>query len=231
MATALVALDSARTYLNDVNSQIWTDAVLLPYLKEAHRNLMLVLWLNGIPVIKERTTTLSNVPVNTTVIGFSTVPALPADLIEPIELKERAYGSSEQWIPMEERSWESDAVVQDASLNAWTWRKEALNFLGATSARAILLKYWKSLAILTSSGDALGFLFAEAFLGPQTAGYAANAVGNETLAKELLWIRNVNAGIAGSSLDMIIKANIKGMQNLPARRIGYRRSVRPRIYF
>jgi len=53
MAIATVALDSARTYLNDVNKQIWTDAVLLPFLREAYRDMTLVLWVNGIPVLRK----------------------------------------------------------------------------------------------------------------------------------------------------------------------------------
>jgi hypothetical protein len=220
MALASVALDSARTYLNDVNSQIWTDTVLLPYLKEAHRDMLLVLWLNGLPVIKEKSSTIN-------VTALATTLTLPSDLIEPIWLKERSQGSSDQWIEMTETEFEPDRN-KETTLNYWTWREEVIAFVGATTNREVLLRYWKSLAAVTTASSALGFILAEAFLGPQTAGYAAGSVGNLTLAGELLFVQSQQVGVAGSKLDMIVRANVKGQQNLPARRIPYRRFSRSR---
>lgn len=219
MATATVAMDSARVYLNDTQKQIWTDAVLLPYLKEAHKDLLLVLWLNGIPVVKEKSAS-----INVTAISGVTL-TLPSDILEPIELKERAQGSSENWIPMTELDWEPNET-QASTLRYWCWREEVINFIGATTNRSVLLRYWKSLATIVDASSALGFIMSEAFLGPQTAGYACGSVGNTTLAEELLWVQGQHVGIAGAKLDMILKANVKGQQSLPARRIPYRRFSR-----
>lgn len=220
MAIATVALDSARTYLNDVGKQIWTDAALLPFLKEAHKDLLMVLWLNGIPVIKEKSAS-----INVTAVSGVTL-SLPSDLLEPISLKERTQSSTEEWIDMSEVDFEPDSLTQELTLKIWCWREEAINFVGATTNRSVLLRYWKSFAVLTAAGDSLGFIQAENFLGPQTAAYAAGSIGNLTLAGELLWQQGVKVGVAGSRLDMIIRANVKGMQNLPARRIPYRRFAR-----
>jgi len=222
MAQAIVALDSARTYLNDVQKQMWKDEVLLPHLKEAYRDLLQVLWLNGIPVIRERTDN----PIVITA-GVLTVP-LPTDLIEPIWLKERAAGSSEAWLDMVETDFEPDRL-KDIMLRYWAWREEQIQLLGATTNREISLRYWKLLAEPVLTTDPLRFIFAEVFLGPQTAGYAAGSVGNTTLAGELLYAGDKNVGIAGSKLDRIIRSNIKGQQNLPARRIPYRRFARSRL--
>lgn len=222
MATATTALDSARTYLNDVGKQLWTDAILIPYLKEAHKDLLLVLWLNGIPVIKEKSAS-----INVTAVSGVTL-TLPSDLLEPIELKERTQGSSENWIPMTETDWEPD-ISQTNTLRYWTWREEAVNFVGATTNRSVLMRYWKSIATITAASDALGFILSEAFLGPQCAGYAAGSIGNTSLASDLLWVQGVTSGIAGAKLDMIVRANIKGQQGLPARRIPYRRFARSRF--
>lgn len=221
MSTAAAALDSARVYLNDVGKQIWTDAVLLPYLKEAHKDLLLVLFLNGIPVIREKSAAI-NVAANALTL------TLPGDLLEPIWLKERAQGSSDDWIPMTEVEFEPDRN-KDIALRYWAWREEAINFVGATTNREVLLRYWKSITIVTDASSNLGFLLSDYFLGPQAAGYAAGSVGNDTLAKELLWVQGQSVGIAGSKLDMIIRSNVKGQQNLPARRIPYRRFARSRL--
>lgn len=225
MALASEALDSARVYLNDTKKQIWTDTTLIPYLKEAYRDLLLVLWLNGMPVIKEKSATI-NVNANALDLGVNQ----PADLIEPISLKERTQGSSESWIPMVEVGFEPD-ISKDTILRYWDWREEKIVFVGATSNREVLLRYWKSLTLPVDATTPLGFIFAEIFLGPQTAGYAAGSVGNTTLAGELLYVQSQAVGIAGGKLDMIVRANVKGSQNLPARRIPYRRFDRNRLLF
>lgn len=225
MATAQSALDSARVYLNDVGSQMWSNTVLLPYLKEAHKDLLLILWLNGLPVVLEKSAV-----INVTAVTGVTL-TLPTDLLEPIELKERTQGSIEDWLPMREVDFEPDSLIQNSTLEVWCWREEVINLVGSTTNRSVLLRYWKSLAAIVDATSALGFIMAESFLGPQTAGYACGSVGNTTLAAELLWIQNSNVGIAGSRLDMIIRANVKGMQNLPARRLPYRRFSRSRLMF
>lgn len=224
MATATAALDSARAYLNDTGKQIWTDAVLLPYLKEAHKDLLLVLWLNGLPVVREKSAV-----INVTAITGLTL-TLPSDLLEPIWLKERAQGSSVNisWIPMSETDFEPD-IQQDTTLRYWAWREEQIKLVGATTAREVLLQYWKSIADIVDATSPLGFILSEVFLGPQCAGYAAGSVGNITLAGELLFINGQTVGVAGSKLDMIVRASIKGQQNLPARRIPYRRFARSRL--
>jgi len=224
MALASVALASARTYLNDVGSQIWTDAILLPYLKEAHKDLLLVLWLNGIPVVREKSAVI-------TVTALALTLTLPADLLEPIWLKERAVGETNaNWVPMTETEFEPDKL-QDTTLKYWAWREEAINFVGATTDREVSLRYWKSIADIVTASSSLGFLLSEGFLGPQTAGYAAGSIGNVSLAEELLWVNGASVGIAGARLDMIVRANVKGSQNLPARRIPYRRFSRSRLSF
>ncbi len=216
MATAQEAIDSARVYLNDVNAQMWTDAKLFPRLKEAYRDLLIELWLQGIPVIREKT----SVPI-TVNIGATTL-TLPADLLEPIKLKERPFGSSETFVPMEEKDFEPDFIASD-TLRYWAWREEGIDLVGATTKREVLLFYWKTLTIPTVVGSTLGFIYAEIYLGPKTAAYAAGSVGNPTLAQE------ANA-LAESKLNKIIRANIKGQQSLPTRRIPYRRSRRTRVF-
>lgn len=216
MANASEALNSARTYLNDVGASLWTDAILLPYLKEAFRDLLIDLYLNGIPVIREK----SSSPI-TVAIGALTL-TLPSDFLEPIKLKERLSGSSETYIDMVEKAFEPDTDQTD-NLRFWAYREEAINFVGATTARQILLFYWKTLTIPTAENSLLGFIYAEIYLGPKTAAYAAASVGNITLAKEV-------SDIAEMKLDKVMRANIKGQQSLPVRRIPYRRGRGRRVF-
>jgi hypothetical protein len=217
MSTAAEAYDSARSYLNDVGSQIWTNAKLRPFLVEAHRDLQLALWLNGLPVLKEKSAILQVAAL------AKELANQPAVLLEPISMKERTAGSQEDWMNMEESDFEAD-VVPVQVLRCWTWREERIVFVGSTASREVLLRYMKSLTLPVSENSTLGFIFAEVFLGPHTAQYAARAVGNPTLATEAL-------AAAREKLDMVIRANVKGQQNLPARRRPYRRSSRTSLVF
>src|SRR6266699_3842919 len=89
MATALVAMDVARSKLNDVAATRWTDAALLPFIQQAHRELQVKLDLEGIPVINAVSVALS-VPALTT--DLSTVTNYPTDLIKPEWMKEKQVG-------------------------------------------------------------------------------------------------------------------------------------------
>lgn len=219
MALTSVALDSARAYLNDTGKRIWTDVKLLPYLKEAHRDLQLQVWLHGIPVLNEKAAA-------STITAGDTTLTLPSDFVEPIRLKEGAVGDTvDNFVDMIEKSFEPDDV-QTTELRYWAYREEQVQLIGATADRDVILYYYKGLTLPTSAASQLGLTFGEMFIGPQTAGYAAGATGNTTLASELLFVSETQLGIAGSKLDAIIRANTKGMQTIPTRRKPYRSSRR-----
>lgn len=226
--TAAAALSSARLYLNDVNQQIWTDSTLIPYMQEAFKDLLLVLWMNGLPVIRKKTAIIT-VPAGTS--SLQAIAKVPPDMMNPIWLKERASGSNEDWQSMIEQDFEADTTVPDISIRYWSWRLEDIKFvaLGASTARDILMEYHGTLSVPQTTTDSLQFIFADLFLGPQTAGYACGSLGNTTLAGELLWVQGQRIGLAGSRLDLIVRANVKGQQNIPARRIPYRRFARSRL--
>jgi len=231
--TAAIPLGIARNvYLNDTNAQIWTDAVLIPFLQEAYRDLIMVLWLNGLPVVRAKTTVLT-IPIGKTSMGPNGANVLPADMLEPVWLKERATGATnDEWVPMSERDFEPDLLTTPTTLSYWAWRQEDIFFpsVGASTSRDIRMNYHATLTIPVVSTDSLNYIFAESFLAPQLSGYAAGSVGNDTLAGKLLWVQVVQVGIAGSKLDMIIRANVKNQQNIPARRLPYRRSMRGRYW-
>lgn len=50
-----VALSQARTFLNDTNATVWTDANLIPSMMQADQELQMHLWLIGSPVIRSQT--------------------------------------------------------------------------------------------------------------------------------------------------------------------------------
>ncbi len=50
-----VALAQARTFLNDTNATIWTDANLIPSMQQADQEMQMKLWMIGSPVIRAMT--------------------------------------------------------------------------------------------------------------------------------------------------------------------------------
>lgn len=216
MANASVAFGTARALLNDVGATLWTDAVLLPFLQEAHRELQVKLYLKGLPVLKEVSTVLS-VPANTT--NLSSVGSFPTDVIEPIWLKEKLNGEADsRFIDMEEVDFIPD-IERDTRNRYWCWREEVINILGATVATQVKLRYTKGLTLPTSNGSALGFIFAESYIGPRCAALAAQSVDNVTLYE-------AQTMESQAKIDEILRANVKGMQNLGARRRPYHRKYR-----
>jgi hypothetical protein len=213
MSLASVALASAREYMNDSAGQFWTDAVLMPKLQEAHRQMQVRLQLAGIPVIKTVSTVLT-VPARTT--DLTTVAGYPADLVEPKWLKSRNSGQrNSDFVDMTQCDYIPNWDM-GTSLGWWCWQGEKILLLGSTIAKEVQLRYVRGLAVPTTAGSSLGFIYAENFLGPKTAALAATATENASAVQE--W-----AAEAEKALTDIIRMNIRGLQNLPAKRQAYHR--------
>lgn len=213
MATAQVPLDFARSLLNDSGGTLWTNTILLPFLQQAHRELQVKLQLAGIPVINYQTAALT-VAIGATSLNASA--GFPTNLIEPIQLKERRVGELLQdFQDMTECQFIPD-VEQTDRLTYWAWIGETIQLLGATSANEVQLRYKGGLTVPSAANSALGFLYAENYLGYRTAALAGNSVANETGYQQ--WSME-----ADKCFDEVKRMNIKGQQNLPARRRGYHR--------
>jgi hypothetical protein len=201
MANVSVALATARTLLNDDGATIWTDAVLLPKLQEAHRELQCALWEAGSPVVREESSALL-VMAGQTDLGANQ----PADLVAPFKLWE-ASASTEDWVPMTEVDFIPLGTATSATLTYWAWRKEKILFLGATANRRVKVQYRKSLTLPVSVNDPIGIIFGEIYLGARTAALAAGSVGN----KEVL---AAASQMAANNFNKVIVAN-RGRQSPP----------------
>jgi len=216
MANLSVALIEARTLLNEREStpRIWTDTVLLRHVPKAHRELQLKLLANSIAVIREYTAAINITALDTTLGGNQ-----PSDLIEPIAMEERAQGSSDKFNDVREVDFIPNNDDPPNTLTFWTWREEIISFAAPSTNREIRLKYRKGLTIPTATGNAIGVLLGEMYLGPRIAALAAFSVGNLSLAEQ--------ATIdAEKWIDEIVSVNIKGEQSKPIQRIPYRRRRR-----
>lgn len=74
-----VALAQARTFLNDTNATVWTDANLIPSMQQADQELQMHLWMIGSPVIRSQTgPLLVSAGYNPNINGL-----LPSDFLIP----------------------------------------------------------------------------------------------------------------------------------------------------
>jgi hypothetical protein len=207
MSQALVALKLARTYLHDNNAITWTDAELMPLLQVAHSEMVEELKLHQLGTLKA-------------VSARITIPALaldmgvnqPTNIIDPISLVEGDPGADianfqdmvrTNFIPFEDQTnW----------LTYWSWIGEKIVFLGANTAREVILRYTGSIATPQYVTDQLGIIFAENFIAPRIVSLAFMNIGKPN--------QNIE-DIAQTNLYKIIQHSVVDDQR-PTRRRSYR---------
>src|SRR4029077_5588854 len=180
--TALV-----RSLLNDAAGNLFTDAVLLPYVNSGYRKVQRALanvqsgtFLtdNALLVVPAVTQVDASAQVS---ITDATAPPnqLPPDLLVPVKLWEGANGSSNDFMEMTDLT-EHDGLPpepQTQTLNYWEWRADGLYFLGATQDTQIRLRYQKSYPDLTDASSPVLIRNAQEALAYAAAAMAGAARG------------------------------------------------------
>lgn len=209
MAQASDALRSARVYLGDINGSTWSDAHLMPFLQEAHSEMVQELELNNTGNLKFQSAPII-VQAGATTLGNNQ----PTNLINPIEMMEGDPGTDpESYQDMIKVNF-LPYIDQDTWLTYWAWIGQVITFLGATATRSVMLRY-EGFALPTPqiATDSLGVTFAERYLGPRTAALALSSIQRDN--KYLL-------SLADAALYRIVQSLVNNDQT-PVRRKGYRR--------
>lgn len=211
IATAALAISSARSYLNDFNAVAWSDAVLFPKLQEAHRELSAKLIANGVAAVRNQTAIISVPALAIGTTGPINLPSTPSNMIVPISLSERDPGDDLDDLVLMTQVDFVPNVDPIEDLIYWAFLGQQIQLVGATSNKEVQLRYKGSLTMPLTVNDTLGISYAELYLGPRVASLALPD------RKDLLGFANVN-------LLTVIQYNIVGEQGVPKRRIGYRRT-------
>ena len=217
-----VIITEAQVLLNDSSGALYPTATLLPFVKKAWRELQnRFIKLGRLPSSRVRAT-----PITITAL-VTEYPAgsIPTDFLEPLDLEERAVGSSDLYTPMVQRDWEPN-LEQSPSLQFWTWRDDVIKFLGATADRSVRLYYAKFFTVIADATTALPIPYAQTFLAARTAALASFYIGaNSSRSNEL------NSD-AGEALEEIVGIQVSHMQGMTFKRkpYGYRRAMRRMIY-
>lgn len=168
--------------LNDPNGAIYPDTAMYPVMNTAYRELQTKLSALGVAATKEVSSAIT-VPAYTTSLVDGGL--LPSDLLYPVWLGEKVVGSTLRYDKMDEVAWDPD-ITQGPSLIYWVWREEQIKFAGATTDRAVLIRYIKGLGTIVDLNSTIAILNSSIWLERKTAALAALTIGNNpTRAREL----------------------------------------------
>ena len=226
-AQAEDALNLARALLNDSSGAVFTDTLLMPLLNSAYRGLQRELAENGVSVLSEQQDidleVNSTTGITNTELSDVSSPQLPTDCLMPHMLWERATANTtDVFVPMEKfMSGGSMLNLQpSAYLRLWEWREDKINFIGATQAVTVRVRYEKVLSTLVLGTDPVMIRSATDPLAFATAALAARSRGARALAADLL-------GAAQLATENLIERYVRPEQVKGRRRkpYGYRRRV------
>lgn len=145
-----------KSLLNDQPGNVYGIGVstpkvdLIPYMSMAYRKIYRAVQNSAGEtfIVDDDLFTVTAISVDSSarvVISDTTSPQLPVDLVYPLNLWERASGSSDDFVPMTDLSAKGGlpSVPQTTSLLYWEWRTDGLYFMGATQDRQVRLRYVK----------------------------------------------------------------------------------------
>ena len=214
--TALV-----RSLLNDAAGNLFTDAVLLPYVNAAYRKAQRTLaniqsgsFLTDDVLLVLPAVTAVDASAQVSITDATAPPnQLPPDLLVPVKLWERANGSSDDFMEMTDLTGHDGlpSEPQAQQLNYWEWRADGLYFLGATQDTQIRLRYQKSYPDLVDATSPVLIRQAQEALAYAAAAMAGAARGAPQAER---W----DAAAADALEDLIVRATQREQQTGRRRR-------------
>jgi len=210
--TAAEVFARVRFHLNDVGATYFTDAVLMEPVNVALDDLRGELLDNNIPIVN---TVSSDIPVDAgiTEISLATTPPLPPNLVEIQELLERAFGTSDQFIPVVRKEFLPYGFTPTSEILYWTWQEEKVKLNPANSKRELRFNYLKTtLPDIIGPASNIDMIRAKPFIAYRAAALAAENLGEDPERAAQL---NNNAG---RELEKLMNLSTKGKQAMPVRR-------------
>lgn len=202
-------MDRSRAVLNDVAKDLYTNEVLLPYLKIANDDLCDELTDNGATVNKEVTTDIPLSRGNKTLV-------LPDDMIVPIEAYEKDAGQDDNYYRY---IWQREFLPNGTpgnELKVWCWREQNLSFVGSNLDKVIRVRYYRLITQISGENTSIELTHALNYLGYHTAALAAEHIGqNRAKAIDL-------EGQAIVKLAKLLKKEVKQTHSKPTRRRPFR---------
>lgn len=210
-------MDLAASLLNDSSKSLFNYDVQLPYLKMANDELSIELLSNSAPI--------QNVIAEINVAIGALFLTLPCNFFIPIKLEERLQSSTNDndFVDMEQRVFEP-ASTQTSELKIWSFRNNKINFVGATTARTVRLRYKRNLSTIVDFSVVEEVAKAKNFLAFRTAALCSEFIGGNKPRADSL---NLQGAIYLEKLTSVIVKNNQGnrIRRHPFRVPYYRRVI------
>ena len=222
---ASTVMNISAALMNDSAREVYSYTVQVPYLQMALQELQEEFELNSIPVT-ENVSAVINMPAGSEVIVYNGigVPALPTDMVEPLQLWERQEGI-DPWVPMTRRDFLPHDLegVETNQFIYWAWQSNEIRVLPANQDNDIKIDYIRQLfTTITDQNAQINVINARTFLEYRTAGLMA-----EFIERNITSANSLNA-VALLARDRVLGIGSKGKQNIQSRRRPFRSSYKRR---
>ncbi len=218
-------MDRSAVLLNDAAKTDYTYAAQLPFVAMALDELQELFEQNNIPVTNEVSASAITIPAGVKEIGFQTLPALPANLVEIQQLWEQQTSASQGYIPMTKTEFLPHYLENQLTSNLVYWAYEGglVKFLGATVDVQIKFDYISSLfPRYITENTIITVINTKSFLSYRTAALQSEFTGENPSKAQAL---NQDAILA---MDRALGIPIKSMQSVATRRRPFRASYAQR---
>jgi hypothetical protein len=211
----------ARSLLNDAAGNLFTDAVLLPYLNSGYRKVQRAIgnaggggFIQDDALLVVTAVAGQDASLQVSLSDATASPnQLPTDLLVPLKIWERPNLSTQEFDEMVDLTLHGGlpSRVQDVVLSVWEWRADGLWFLGATQDTQIRLRYLKAYPDFTDASSPVLVRNAQEALAYATAALAGWARGSPLAEK---W----DDAAADAIEDLVVAAVRREQQSARRRR-------------
>jgi len=210
-----------RSLLNDAAGNLFTDAVLLPYLNSGYRKVQRAIgnaggggFIQDDAMLVVTAVAGQDASLQVSLTDATAPPnQLPTDLLVPLKIWERPNLSTQEFDEMVDLTLHGGlpSRVQDVVLSVWEWRADGLWFLGATQDTQIRLRYLKAYPDFTDASSPVLVRNAQEALSYATAALAGWARGSPLAEK---W----DDAAADAIEDLVVAAVRREQQSARRRR-------------
>lgn len=181
LASEVIA--EARGLLNDPSGAIYPTAPMVVLLNKVYKELQTKVSALGVSTTKEISQFLP-VPAGTARLGDGA--GLPASLLYPIWLKERALGTADKFIDMTEVEFEPYYTTPPLILQYWAWREDELKFAICSANREILVRFVQTLGAVTATTSPILILNSQQWLAQRLGAVASALLGSNPARAKIL---------------------------------------------
>ncbi len=220
-------MDMARSLLNDQLGAVFTDAVQIPYLNMALRDLGQKLQLNDIPVTLDTSSPIIVVGIGIDNIGGPGGPALPSGFINAKQVWQRQTGTDNPFLTVPQYQFLPHWAAEDQTsyLLGWAYLRQYIHLIPSTSPIDVKIDYTASvIPVIADDTDEIDITNSQQYLGFKTAAYCAMFIGENPSRAQVL------EGQAENAFNEMLGIETKGQQSIVTRRRPFRAGWKQRGY-